>query len=398
MAWRRLIALSEVERVMKVQEVILRAMSGELKWYQAAEILGISDRQMRRWRRRYEEHGYDGLFDRRRRWPSPRRIPMEVAEEVLRLYREEYFDFNVSHFHEELTERQGVKVSYSWTKALLQGAGLVKKAKKRGRYRRRRERRPLPGMLLHLDGSHHRWFEDQGDDYQTLLAVLDDATSKCLAAELVGQEGTVEVLGVIKEVVENHGTLISLYTDRASHFVYTPKAGSALDRSKKTQVERVLDELGIELIPANSPQARGRGERVWRTFQGRLVPELRRAGARTYEEANRYLKEVFVPKFNRRFSLQAAEGGTAFIPVVGADLDRIFALRYERKVGRDNVVLFENQALQLPKVKGVTTLAGRKVEVRRRLDGSLDILAGNRLVASLPQPDKAQSDQDHLAA
>jgi len=384
MAFRRLVPLTEVERAMKVQEIILRGASRALKWHEAAEILGISERQLRRWRERYEEHGYDGLFDRRKQQPSPRRIPMEVVEQVLQLYREEYQGYNVRHFHEELQEEHDIEVSYTWTKLLLQEAGLVKKAKKRGQYRRRRERRPLPGMLLHLDGSFHRWFEHPRDERQALLAVLDDATGECLSAHFFKEEGTSEVLTVVSRVVEEHGTFISLYTDRASHFVYTPKSGGRPDRSKPTQVEQVLDELGIELIVAWSPEARGRSERAWRTMQGRLPNELRRAGITTYEEANRYLEHIFRPKFNRKFTVAPKEEGTAFVRVVGVDLDRVFTTRHQRIVNPDNTISFENRVLQLPKVTGVATLRKRKVEVREHLDGAVSILLGRRLVASFP--------------
>lgn len=397
MARKSFLALSALRRAMKVQEVILRAMSGELRWYQAAEVLGISDRQMRRVKRRFEDYGYDGIYDRRRQSPSPKRIPFKTARLVLHLYREEYFDFNVKHFHEELTEKHGVVVSYTWTKGLLQGAGLVPKAKKRGVYRRRRERRPLPGMLLHLDGSFHQWFDHAEDEMQTLLLVLDDATSESLTGRFVPQEGTRPVFELLKEVVSERGTFISLYTDRASHFVYTPKAGQPPDRSQKTQVERALDELGIELIVSYSPEARGRSERFFRTIQGRLVPELRRAGITTYQEANRYLREVFIPKLNEHFSVTPQEEGTAFIPVVGADLNRIFALRHERTVYKDNTVRIDNRVLQLPKIQGVTTLAKRKVEVREHLDQTLEVFLGKRLIASFEGENSNIGDQKEEA-
>lgn len=381
MAQSRLIALSASERAMKIQEIILKAMSGEIKWCQAAQIIGISARQMRRWKARYDAYGYDGLYDRRKGVPSPKRIPMETAEKILRLYREQYFDFNMRHFHQEIKEEHGISVSYTWTRGLLQGAGLVLKSKKRGQYRRRRERRPLPGMLLHLDGSDHRWFDHPLDERQTLLSVLDDATSECLGAVFVPQEATRPILGLLLQIVRKHGTFISLYTDRAGHFVHTPKAGEPPDRSKKTQIEKVLDELGIELIAANSPQARGRSERGFGTMQGRLVPELRRAGASTYEDANRYLQRVFIPKYNRNFGVEPTESGTAFLPVVGANLNRIFAIRYERTVNKDNTVQFEGRVFQLPKLKGVATLARRKVEIREHLDGILEVLSGKTVVA-----------------
>ncbi len=376
----RMILFPEMERAMKRQEIILRAMSGEIKWYQAAQILGISDRQMRRVKRGYDKHGFSVLVDRRRGVPSPNRVPMEVAEEIVHLYREEYFDFNVKHFHEELKENHDVHVSYTWTKLLLQEAGLVKKAKKRGQYRRRRERKPLPGMMLHLDGSLHHWFGSSNGKQQTLLAILDDATSKCLWAKFFPTEGTLEVLEGLTEVVKKYGTFISLYVDRASHFVYTPKAGRPPDRSVKTQVELVLDELGIELIAAMSPEARGRSERNWRTMQGRLPQELRRAGVKDYDAANQYLRRIFVPKFNRRFSVKPKQEETAFIPVVGVDIKRIFALRHERIVSNDNTISLNNRTLQLPKVRGVATLAKRKVEIREHLDGIVCVYLGRRLI------------------
>lgn len=378
----RLIPLTEAERAMKVQEVILKAMSGELKWYQAAEIIGISPRQMRRWKKRYEEGGYDGLLDRRKDTPSPRRIPFETAQKVLRLYRTDYRGYNVKHFHEEITAEHDVDVSYSWTKNLLQEAGLVEKAKKRGQYRRRRPRKTCTGMLLHLDGSEHRWFAHPTDHRQCLVVILDDATSEILAAQFVPEETRQACLEVIREVVDSRGTFASLYTDRASHFVHTPEAGGKPDRTKRTQLEQILDELGIELIVAYSPEARGRGERMFGTLQGRLPQELGRAGITAYEAANSYLNEIYLPKHNKNFTVDAAEAVSAFLPVAGVELERVFATRFERVVQRDNTVQFENRRLQLPKLEGVSTLAGRRVEVRKHLDETVEILIGKRLIAA----------------
>ena len=383
----RMVTRSEAERAMKLQEVILKAMSGEIKWYQAAEIMGISNRQMRRWKKRYEEHGYDGLYDRRKHCPSPKRIPFEVAQKVLQLYRTEYRGYNVKHFHEEISTDHGVEVSYTWTKSLLQEAGLVEKAKKRGQYRRRRERKPCTGMMIHLDGSDHRWFEHPYDQRQCLAVMLDDATSEILAARFTPEETTDACLAVLIDVLKSHGTFGSLYTDRASHFVHTPEAGGKPDRSKPSQVERILDELGIELIVAYSPQARGRGERMFGTLQGRLPNELRRAGITDYEGANCYLNDIYLPKHNRNFATDPAQEVTGFLPVAGVDLERVCAKRYERKVRRDNTIQFETQVLQLPKLDGVSTLAGRKVDVRKHLDHTLEVLIGRRLVARFEADD-----------
>ena len=269
---------------MKVQEVILKAMAGKLKWWEAAEIIGISDRSMRRWRERYEEFGYDGLCDRRKGRPSPKRVPLKTAEEVLRLYREKYFDFNVRHFHEKLVEEHRIEISYTWVKAALQGAGLVGKQRRRGRHRRRRPRRPMPGMMLHIDASKHAWFGD--GRYYDLVTLLDDATSEIYYAQLVEEEGTRTLMPAVREVIERRGVFCALYSDRASHFFVTPKAGGKVDESQVTQLGRALQELGIKMIPAYSPQARGRMERSYRTWQGRLPQELRLRGIKTKEEAN----------------------------------------------------------------------------------------------------------------
>ena len=299
------------ERAMKIQEVILRALAEKITWWQAAEIIGISDQSLRRWRGRYEQQGDDGLFDRRRGKPSPRRVPVETVEEVLRLYQERYPDFNVRHFHEKLREEHGIELSYTWVKLALQGAGLVQKARKRGVHRKRRPRRPLPGMLLHLDGSSHRWFQDER--WYDLLEVLDDATSETYYAQLVEEESTRTVMAALREVIERQGLFCALYSDRASHFFETPKAGGPVDARRLTQVGRALHELGIQMIPAYSPQARGRSERRFGTWQGRLPPELRLAGIRTVEEANQFLRERYIPEINRKFAVPAGERGHAFV-------------------------------------------------------------------------------------
>jgi transposase len=370
---------------MKVQEVILQAMAKRITWWQAAEILGISDRSMRRWRERYEKQGYDGLLDRRRGKPSGKRVPLETVEKVLRLYQEKYFDFNVRHFHEKLVEEHGIPLSYTWVKRALQGAGLVKKGRKRGVHRKRRARRPLAGMLLHLDGSRHSWFQDER--WYDLIVMLDDATSEIYYAQLVEEESTRTVMAAIQEVIERQGLFCALYSDRASHFFETPKAGGAVDRQRRTQVGRALAELGIELIPAYSPQARGRSERNFGTWQGRLPQELRVAGIRTVEEANRFLREQYLAEFNRRFAVPGQEPGTAFLPATGRDLDRVFSIQHERVVNRDNTVQLDQQVYQIEKTRWRGTLAGCRVIVCEHLDGRLTIHYGPHLIASFSAPE-----------
>src|SRR5215469_10759511 len=283
-------AKAAMERAMKIQEVILRAMAKKITWWQAAEIIGISDRQMRRWRERHAEHSKDGLLDRRRGQPSPKRVPLTVVEQVLRLYGEQYFDLNVRHFHEELQDEHGIELSYSWVKAALQGAGLAKRGRKRGVHRQRRERQPLPGMLLHIDGSPHRWLQDER--WYDLLMILDDATSQISYAPLVEEESTLTVMAALREVIEGQGLFCALYGDRGSHFWHTAKAGGKVKEERLTQVGRVPRELGVQMIPACSPQARGRSERNFGTWQGRPLQELRLGGITTVEEANRFLRSI----------------------------------------------------------------------------------------------------------
>src|SRR5271169_1087020 len=270
-----------VERAMQVQEVILRAMAKRITWWQAAEIIGISDRSMRRWRARYEQHGYDGLMDRRCGMPSGRRVPLATVEQVLGLYRERYFDLNVRHFHEKLHDEHQIELSYTWVRQALQGAGLVAKGRKRGAHRKRRPRRPVPGMLLHIDGSQHQWFQDER--WHDLIVILDDATSEIYYAQLVEEESTPTVMAALRQVIERKGIFCALYSDRGSHFWLTPKAGGKVDRQRLTQVGRALRELGIQMIPAYSPEARGRSERSFSTWQGRLPQELRLRGITTVE-------------------------------------------------------------------------------------------------------------------
>lgn len=371
---------------MKVSEVIQKAMRKEIRWLDAARILGISDRQIRRWRERLEAEGADGLRDARKGKVPKNRVPEATMAKVLDLYRRSYAGFNVQHFWEQL-EEHGIRVSYSWTKALLHDAGLVRRGVKRKAYRRRREREPMSGMMLHLDGSRHRWFESADGGQQDLLALVDDATGELLCPLLVPEESTSSVLRVLREIVEERGTFGRLYTDRASHFVYTPKAGEGPDRTKKTQIQRVLDELGIELVCGFSPQARGRSERMWRTLQGRLPQELKRLEIDTYDAANTYLRARFVGRFRRRFMVPPAIEGSAFLPIANADLDRIFALRFERTIGNDHTIRLHNRVLQLDRPRGQCPLQKRHVQMRVTLDGRVLVYLGARLLQTFAAPD-----------
>jgi len=372
------LSAAAVERAMKLQDVMLRAMAKRITWFQAAEILGISCRQMQRWKTRFRLEGYEGLFDRRRGIPSPKRVPLKTVEEVLRLYQEQYFDFNVRHFHEKLSSEHNIQLSYTWVKQALQGAGLVKTRRKRGKHRKRRPRRPLPGMMLHIDGSQHRWFND--DRWYDLLVLMDDATSEIYYAQLVEQESTRTVMTGLRAVIEQKGLFCALYSDRASHFFLTPKTGEPVDHNRVTQVGRALRELGIQLIPAYSPQARGRSERGFGTWQGRLPQELRLRGLTTIDGANQFLRAHYISEFNQRFMVKAAERGTAFVPLKRKDLDLVFSLQHERVVARDNTVSFAQRSWQLERTKLRGTLAGCRVVVHEHLDDTLSITFGPHVV------------------
>jgi transposase len=363
-----------VERAMKIREVMLRAIARKITWFQAAEILGITDRHLRRWRERFEEGGFEGLLDRRRCKTSEKRVPLATVERVLGLYRDQYFDLNVRHFHEKLREKHDIQLSYTWVKTALQGAGLVAKGRKRGVHRKRRPRRPLPGMLLHVDGSRHRWFQDER--WYDLVAILDDATTEIYYAQLVEEESTMTVMTALREVIEQQGLFCALYSDRGSHFWHTPKAGGKVDPLRLTQVGRAMRDLGIQMIPAYSPQARGRSERNFGTWQGRLPQELRLHSITTVEEANRFLREHYIAEFNQRFQVKAAHPGTAFTRCARRDLDRVFSSQWARTVNHDNTVTWQSITLQIERVSWRGTLAGCNVTVHQHLDGTLSISYG----------------------
>jgi hypothetical protein len=309
----------------------------------------------------------------------------KTVEQVLQLYREKYFDFNVRHFHEKLVEEHGIQISYTWVKMALQGAGLVARQRRRGTHRRRRPRRSLPGMLLHIDASKHAWFGD--GRYYDLITLLDDATSEIYYAQLVDEEGTRTLMPAVREVIEKHGVFCALYSDRASHFFVTPKAGGKVDLTQHTQLGRALKELSITMIPAYSPQARGRMERNYRTWQGRLPQELRLREIGTVEQANRFLREEYQAEFNRRFAVAAAAKGSAFVRTRRKDLEWVFSIQHERTVNGDNTISLDNRILQIEKARWRNTLAGCKVTVYEHLSGTTLVRFGPHEVARFAPAD-----------
>jgi transposase len=367
-----------MERMMKLQDVLLKAMAKKITWWTAAEIIGVSDRTIRRMREKLEREGYSGLADRRKGKASSHRIPLKTAEEVFRLYREQYSDFNVRHFHEKLREQHQIEISYTWVYQALAGAGLIAKKRRRATHRRRRERRPMPGMLLHIDGSKHRWFQD--DRWYDLLVILDDATSEICYAQLVEEESTRTVMSGLREVIETKGLFCALYSDRGSHFFLTPKAGEPVDKQRPTQVGRAMKELGVQMIAAYSPQARGRSERSFGTWQGRLPQELRLAGITSLEGANRFLRQQYIAEFNTKFTVKAAQKGTAFRRCGRADLNWIFTMQTERVVAKDNTVAIAARSWQIDKSRFRHSLAGCTVTIHEHLDRTISIRWGPHVI------------------
>jgi len=377
------LAAREVERMMKLQDVILKAMAKKISWLSAAEIVGVTPRTMRRWRERLAEHGYDGLRDHRRGKVSQKRVPLASCEQVLQLYQTRYYDFNVKHFHEKLREEHGIELSYTWVKQALQGAGLVARHKQRGPHRRRRPRKEMPGIMLHIDGSKHRWFQD--DRYYDLIVILDDATSEIYYAQLVEEESTRTVMTGVRDVIERKGLFCSLYSDRGSHFFYTPKAGELVDKGRLTQFGRALKELGIQTIAAYSPQARGRSERNFGTWQGRLPQELRLAGITTLQQANRFLRERYIAEFNQKFAVPAAQPGSAFRKTARRDLEWVFSIQTDRVVSKDNTVAIADRWWQIEKCRWRHSLAGQTVTIHQHLDSSISIRYGPHVVGRYPE-------------
>ena len=369
------------ERAMKIQQVLVRALSGELTWIEAADLMGVSVRTMRRWRRNLEKHGVDGVVDRRCR-PSPRRVPGRVVGWVVRQYKGRYRGFNVRHFHAVLAREHGFEYSYSFVRQVLQYAGLVKVKRPRGRHRIRREPRAMFGEMLHIDGSLHRWLSHCPEERTSLISVVDDATKQLLYAQLVDAEGTVPIFEALRAVFIRLGLPQALYTDRASWAAYTPVKNEPADRSRITQVGRALRRLGIQHILAYSPQARGRSERVNRTLQDRLVNELRVAKIRSLDAANRYLEERFRPQYNLEFGRAPANSASAFITLGNVDLNQILCFEEERVVMRDNTVGCDAVRLQIPKQRGRVTCAGLLLTVRRHLDQRYSVWRGAHCLAT----------------
>jgi hypothetical protein len=381
-----------LERAMKFKEVVLQAIDGQLTWWQAAEILGISPRTMRRWRWRFLTHGVEGLQDRRRVDRSPHKVPEAELARWLRLYRTRYAGYNARHFYACLKrEPAGCLWSYSVVLRALQAAGLLKKKRPRGRHWMRREPRACFGEMLHIDGSRHRWLTLRPDEWQSLIVVVDDATKKILYAQLFESETTQAILTALHQVVHTYGIPQALYSDRASWATVTRLVGQRAERSHVTQVGRALEQLGVEHILAYSPQARGRSERANRTLQDRLVKELATAGIRTPQRANRYIEERFLPAYNEEFGRAPAHPDSGFAPAGPINSEAIFCEEETRLVHRDNTVVQNGHCLQITRQPGRASCAGLKVTVRTHLDQTYTIWLGSKLLGRYSAQGRALS-------
>ncbi len=365
-------------RMQKFRDVLSRWERGELSMMEAGELLGMSERQFRRYRDRYEEAGDEGLRDRRLGKPSMRRVPEGERQRMLGLYRELYGGWNVKHFHEQLRERHNFAWGYSWTKTQLHAAGLVERARRRGAHRRKRPRKPCEGMMLHQDGSRFAWLD--GQPQLDLIVTMDDATSTIYSAFLVDEEGTGSSFRGLLETFTALGLPSSLYTDRGSHYFYTPKAGEPVDKQQLTQVGRALFRLGIEHIPAYSPEARGRSERMFGTLQERLPKELKLAGITDIEAANRFIAEIYLPSHNARFARPPEIAESAFVTADPAQLADILCVEEERVVSRDNTVAWNGLRLQLPQSRLRHHYVKARVKVHQYPDGALAIFHGPRCI------------------
>lgn len=379
---------------MRFEETYEGWNAGRLTQFEAARILGMCERSFRRYLLRYETEGLEGLIDRRLEQASHRRAPVDEVIALTEQYRTRHSGWNIKHFH-GWYQRAGGSRSYTWVKKRLQEAALVPKAKKRGAHRKRRERSALPGMMIHQDGSTHEWVVGQKWD---LIVTMDDATNEHYSMFFVDEEGTASSFRGVHDVIASRGLFSSFYSDRGSHYWHTPEAGGKVDKNNPTQFGHAMKRLGIEMIAAYSPEARGRSERAFGTHQGRLPQELALAGITDMEVANRYLQEVYRPAFNTEFLQSAPEEGSAFVPWIGGNLDDTLCEQYERTVSADNCVRFETLILQIPADRHRCHYIKVKVRVHRYVSGHLALFHGPRKLADYDEKGKVISQKLKQAA
>jgi transposase len=384
---------------MRFEEIYDRFSKSKLTTSEAAELLGISVRTFLRKRERFDEEGFKGSYDLRLGKPSPRRASERIMTDIIRLYGNQYRGFNVKHFHEFAKREHGLQYGYTWTKKVLETAGLIRKGKRGGDHRLRRERRPMEGMMIHQDGSTHNWIPGLGYNID-LIVTMDDATSRITSAFFVLQEGTESTFRGLQETIEKYGLFCSLYTDRGSHYWYTPEVGGKVDKYQLTQVGRALKQLGIQHIASYCPQGRGRSERMFGTLQGRLPNELALQGITTMEDANRYLQEVYLPRHNSQFMTKARESETVWTPWIGMNLQEVLCIQAERVVHNDNTVIYHKFRLQIPSDDMRHHYVRTTVQVRQYMDGRMGLFYGHRMLGLYDQQGQliTQSAKDKEAA
>ena len=373
-------SIHEGVRRMRFSSLLERTEAKELTQEAASEMLGINVRTFQRWADRYSSEGDDGLVDRRMGRRSPKRAPEEELERMLGLFRDKYADFTVKHFHEQMQKRHNYVLGYTVTKLALHAACLVRKAPKRGAHRKKRPRRPLRGMMLHQDGSRHAWIE--GLPPMDLIVTLDDATSEIYSMFLVEEEGTASTFQALREVINENGLFCSLYTDRGSHYFYTPKAGEKVSKAHVTQVGRALSHLGIEHIAAYSPEARGRSERMFGTLQGRLPKDLRLAGMTTVDAANVWLKDHYMAEHNAAFAIKAEQEGTAFVADAHQAWREALCVIENRTVANDNTIAWNGRRLQLPESRLRPHFVKAVVRIHEYPDGTASVFLGPHRLAT----------------
>lgn len=367
---------------------------GRLNQEDAARLLGVCARSFRRYVDRYEEEGLDGLIDKRIGEVSQRKAPVDEVLRLEALYQERYDGWTAAHFYERYREQHRGTRSYTWVKNRLQGAGLVPRGKRRGPHRKQRPRSPIPGLMIHQDGSTHDWVPGTKWD---LIVTMDDATSEVYSGFFVEEEGTVSSFLGVRETIEKRGLFSSFYSDRGSHYWVTTEAGSRVDRARLTQFGRAMSQLGIQMIAAYSPEARGRSERFFRTLQDRLPNEMALEGITEMAEANRFLQRYW-PRFNRRFQVEPREPGNAFVELLDVDLDNILCLQNERVVGRDNCVSYRGTTLQIPPDRHRLQYARSRVRVHEYINGEIAVFHGPRQLGRYQANGEPLNEENKAAA
>lgn len=382
---------------MKFEDIYKWRTEGRISVEEAASMLGMSSRHLRRYIVRYKEEGLDGLTSKRLGKAAHNTAPVDEVLAMVELYQRRYEGYSAAHFYDKYRSRHKGQRSYNWVRIGLQKQGVITGRKKQGCHRLKRPRCPMEGMRIHQDGSTHEWVVGQQWD---LIVTMDDATNEIYSAFFVEEEGTLSSFRGIKEVIENNGLPCTFYSDRGSHYWHTPDAGGKVDKSNPTQFGRAMQQLGIDMIAAYSPQARGRSERMFGTLQQRLPKELTSAGITAMAEANRFLKETFLPEFNNRFKVKAQEEGSAFVPWRSEmiKLDDILCLQQERIANKDNTIAYRGKCLQIPEGESRYSYAKTKIKVCEHSDGTIALFHGPRCLVRFgsdqPVPNTTQPNEE----